>query len=98
MAVDAPRRFADVHGEVGRALDVGDDPQRGHDTAQVAGDRRLQREQLVAALFQLEGLGVDGIVAEDHVLGALEVLAEQDLRGMLDVLGDARRQPGDRVA
>ena len=88
VAVDPPGRLAQVDGEVGRALDLGDDPQRGDDLAEVAGDGRLQGEHRVAALLELDALGVDLVVAEDHVLGALEVLAEQDLRGPRDVLGD----------
>ena len=47
---------------------------------------------LVAPLLELERTGVDLVVGEDHVLGALEVLAEQDsvARGMR--LGDRRGQ------
>ena len=74
VPVDAPGRLADVDGEVGRALDLGDDPQRGDDLAEVAGHRRLQGEHLVAALLELERPGVDLVVGEDHVLGAFEVL------------------------
>ena len=85
VPVDPPGRLADVHGEVGRPLDLGDDPQRGDDLAQVAGHRRLQGEHPVAALLELERPGVDLVVGEDHVLGTLEVLAEQDLGGPRDV-------------
>ena len=90
VAVDPPGRLADVDGQVGRALDLGDDPQRGDDLAQVGGDRRLQGEHAVAALLEADAPGVDLVVGEDHVLGALEVLAEQDLGGPRDVLGDLR--------
>ena len=98
MAVDPPRRLADVHGEVGRSFDLGDDAHRRDDPAEIAGNGRLQGEQLVARLVELERLGVDLVVGEDHQLGALEVLGEEDLRRPRDALGDPGGELGDAVA
>ena len=77
VAVDAPRRLADVAHQVGRALDVGDHLQQGDDLAKVAGHRRLQGEDPVAVLLEVERPGVDLVVALDDVVGALEVAVEQ---------------------
>ena len=38
---------------------------------------------------------VVGVVAEDHVLGALEIALEQDVGDPWDELGDPRRHSGD---
>ena len=92
-AVDAPRRLADVAHQVGRALDLGDHLQQGDDLAQVAGHRRLQGEDPVAALLEVERAGVDLVVALDHVVGALEVAVEQHRGGPRDRLGDRRGEP-----
>ena len=97
VAVDPSRRLADVDGEVGGALDLGDDAHRRDDPAEVAGDRRLQGEQLVARVLELERLGVDLVVGEDHQLGALEVLGEQDLGRPGDRLGHPGGELGDPV-
>ena len=46
-----------------RPLDVGDHLQQGDDLAEVAGNRRLQRQDPVAVLFEVERAGVDLVVA-----------------------------------
>ena len=54
VAVDAPRRLADVAARSAAALDLGDHLQQREHLAQVAGDRRLQREDLDAVLLELD--------------------------------------------
>ena len=98
MAVDPPCRLADVDGEVGGALDLGDDAHRRDHPTEVAGDGRLQGEQLVARLVELERLGVDLVVGKDHQLGALEVLGEEDVGRPRDALGHLGRELGDAFA
>ena len=89
---------ADVDGEVGRALDLGDDPHRRHHLAQVRRHGRLEGEHPVAPLLEGDARGVELVVGDDHLLGAGEVLGQQDLGRPRDVLGDGGRQPGDRLA
>ena len=98
VAVDPSRGLADVDGEIGGAFDLGDDAHRRDDSSKVAGDWRLQGEQLVAGLVELERLGVDLVVGEDHQLGALEVLGEEDLRRPRDALGHPGGELGDALA
>ena len=80
VPVDPSGRLADVDAQVRRALDVGDDLDRRHDGAEVDGDRRLQGDDPEAGLLEFDRLHVVGVVAEDHVLGALEVAARAGCR------------------
>ena len=57
--------------------------QRDH-LAELARHRRLQREDLVAVLLEVERAGVDLVVAADDVVGPLEVAVEQDGGGARD--------------
>jgi hypothetical protein len=57
------RRLADVADEIVGPFDVGDHLEQGNHLTQVAGNRSLQRQDPVAVLFQVEGAGVDLVVA-----------------------------------
>ena len=61
-----------------------------HDLAQVAGHRRLQRQQRVARSSSVRRPRVDLVIAQDHVLGAFEILLEQDVGDPRDQLDDIR--------
>ena len=98
MAVDAAGRLADVDAQVGRAFDVGDDLDRRHDGAQVAGHRRLQGDDAEARLLELQRSGVVGGVTVDHVLGRFEVEVEQHLGRPRDQFGHPGRHAGDADA
>ena len=95
MPVHPSPGLADVDGEVGRALDLGDDAHRRHDLAEVGGDRRLEGQHPVAALLERQAGDVHGVVGDDHLLGAGEVLGQQDVGRPQDVLGDPSGEPGD---
>ncbi len=88
VAIDAPRRLADVAHQVGRSLDVGDHLHQRDHLAKVGGHRRLQREDPVAVLLEVERAGVDLVVTLDDVVGALEVAVEQHRGRSRDQLGD----------
>jgi hypothetical protein len=62
----AQARLGDVHGEVAHALEVGVDLHRGHDGAEVHGHGLMQRQQLEAAVVDLDVELVDGGVAGEH--------------------------------
>ena len=98
VTVDAPSRLADVDAQIGGSLDVGDDLDRRHHRTEIAGNRRLQRDHLEAPLLEVEGTAVVLVVAEDHVVGALEVHREQDLRRTRDQFRDPCRHAGDPAA
>ena len=60
--------LADVDGEVGGALDLGDDPQGGDDLTEVGRDGRLEGQEVVAALLDVDAGGVEIVVGDDHLL------------------------------
>ena len=62
-----------VHALVAHPLDVLDHVQQRGDEAQVAGHRRLEREQRQDALVHLEVAAVDAVVVGDHHAGQLDV-------------------------
>ena len=76
--------------EVAHALDVVVGREQRRDQAQVAGDRRLQRDQVQQALVDVEVAAVDLVVGLDHHAGELDVLVEHRLDS---AVGHARR-PG----
>src|SRR6478735_7614207 len=98
VAPDPPGRLADVGAEVGRPLDLGDHPHQRHDHAQVGGHRRLQGDQPVAALLEIDRAGIDLVVAADQVVGTLEVAVEQDRRRPGDQLRDGGGEVGQLAA
>ena len=63
-----------VHALVAHPLHVLDDVEHGRHEAQVAGHRRLQREQRQHALVHLEVAAVDAVVVGDDHAGQLHVL------------------------
>ena len=95
VAVDPAGCLADVDAQIRRPLDVGDDLDRRHDAAEIPGHRGLQGDHLEAPLLEVEGPLVVFVVAEDHVLGALQIHHQQDLGGTRDQFGDAGRHPGN---
>ena len=68
-AEDAAGALGDVDHEVAGALDLGDHADGGDDAAQVAGHGLLQGELLVAELLELDGQGVERVVALDDAPG-----------------------------
>ncbi len=81
-------QLGDVHALVAHALDVLDHVQQRRDEAQVARDRRLQREQREDALVHLQVASVDAVVVGDHHLRELHVLVVQRLEHAVELLDD----------
>ncbi len=69
--------------------------QRRHQP-QVAGDRRLQRQQREDALVDLQVAAVDAVVVGDHHLRELDVLVLQRLEHAVELLDD-QIEPAERV-
>ena len=98
VAVDATRGLADVAQQIGAALDLGDHLQQRDHLAQLAGHRRLEREDPDALLLEVDAALVDLLVAADEVLGAFQVAVEQHRGGARDQLDDQCSQPRQLVA
>jgi hypothetical protein len=81
VGVPAAGHLRHVPGQVAHPLERRAHPQRGHDDAQVGGDRLLLGEQQDAALVEVALQRVDGEVVRDHRLGEGQVLPEQRLTG-----------------
>ena len=75
----AARRLGDVDGQVADALEIGVDLDRGDDGPQVGGHRLVQREQLEAAVVDLDVQLVERLVAVQHALDELAVAVDQRL-------------------
>ncbi len=60
-------RLGDVDGEIADALEVGVDLDGGDNRPQVGGHRLMQRQQLEAAVVDLDVQVVDRLVADEHV-------------------------------
>ena len=81
-------QLGDVHALVAHALDVLDQVQQRRHQPQVAGHRRLQREQREDALVDLQVAAVDAVVVVDHHLGQLHVLLVERLEHAVELLDD----------
>ena len=81
-------QLRDVHALVAHALDVLHHVQQRGDDAQVAGHRRLEREQREDPLVDLEVAAVDAVVVGDHHLGQLDVLVLDRLERAVERLDD----------
>jgi hypothetical protein len=92
-----PGDLGHVHRQVAHPLELGHHPQRGHHDAEVAGDRRLEREQGERRVLDPLAGPVDLDVGADHPLGGLGVAAEQGGRGSGDGRLDLRADPGEVV-
>ena len=73
-----------------------DHVQQRRDQAQVARDRRLQREQREDALVDLQVAPVDAVVVGDHHLRELDVLVVERLQHAVELLDD-QVQAAERV-
>ena len=62
--------------------------QQRRDEPQVAGHRRLQREQREDALVDLQVAPVDAIVVGDHHLRELDVLVRERLEDAIELFDD----------
>ena len=92
--------LAIVHALVAHALDVLDHVQQRRDEPQVAGDRRLQREQRQDALVDLEVAAVEAVVVGDDHRRQLDVLVLERLEHAVELVDDQverRRAPGPRA-
>ena len=74
-------RLGDVHGQVAHALEVAVDLDRRHDGAQVGRHRLLERQQLEAAVVDLDVELIDVAVAGQHLLEQAEVALDQAADG-----------------
>ena len=66
-------RLGDVDRQIADALEIGVDLDRGHDGPQIGGHRLVERQQLEAAIVQLDVEIVDRLVAGQHGLQRLGV-------------------------
>ena len=78
----------DVHALVAHALHVLDHVQQGRHQAQVAGHRRLERQQRQDALVHLQVAAVDAVVVGDDHRGQLDVAVGDRLQGPVQGLAD----------
>ena len=95
------QHLGDVHALVAHALGVLDHVQQRRDDAQVARDRRLQREQREDPLVDLEVAAVDPVVVGDHDRRELDVAVVERLQRAVERRrrpGRARRAPAPRAA
>ena len=91
-AVETARRLRDVDHQSGRAVDLGDDLRRRHDHPEIAGDWRLESQQLVAPLLE-DGCGqLDLLVDADQIVGRGEVTEKQYVGALRDHPGDLLRE------
>ena len=81
-------QLGDVHALVAHPLDVLDQVQQRGDEPQVAGHRRLQREQREDPLVDLQVAPVDAVVVGDHHLRQLDVLVGERLEHAVELLDD----------
>ena len=105
MIVDAERdeplrRLRDVDGVIADALEIARDLDRADDEAEIARHRLLECEQLERGRFDLELHRVDLLVARDHGVRLVLILAEQRVDGELDerlrLLGHGEQAPIQR--
>jgi len=81
--------LGNVHGEVADALEIGVDPKRRHDGAQIDGDRVEQRQQRKTALVDIYLRVVELAVAGDDLIQRVTISGRQSLkRGAHPPLGD----------
>ena len=78
-------KLGDVHTLIAHALHAADDMQQRGDEPQVAGDRRLRREQREHSLVDLEIATVDPIVVGEHKPDELHVLGPHRLQCALEL-------------
>ena len=82
--------FGDVDRQIADAFEVGVDLDRGDDGAQVDGHRLVQRQQLEAAVVDLDVQLVDRRVADQHLFDERVVAIDQGAHGRpRPVLGEA---------
>ena len=80
------RVLGDVHGLVADPLQVGVDLHGRRDEAQVRGHRLLQRQQLQAAVVDLDLQVVDLLVGADDQLGLVQAALDQGADRAVDAL------------
>ena len=86
----APRRFGDVDGQVADPFEVGVDLHGGDNRAQVRGHRLVQREQLEAAVVDLDVELIDRLIPREDAVHARGVaLDERPHRRADAILGEA---------
>ena len=81
----------DVHGLVADALEVAVDARNRQQKAQVAGHRRVQREQALHAVVDFDLHLVDGVFLGENRLGEALLRLEQPLNRLVD--GSLRETP-----
>ena len=75
------RQLGDVRGVITHPLEIGDDPHRGHQLAEIAGDRLLGRHDQERAILDVVGELVDAGVVGDHLLGQGPIGVQQGQGG-----------------
>ena len=93
-------QLGDVHALVAHALDVLDHVQQRGDEPQVAGHRRLQRQQRQDPLVDLQVAAVDAVVVGDDDRRELDVLVLERLERAVELArrrGRGRRAPAPRA-
>ena len=88
LVADQRQHLGDVHALVAHPLGVLDHVQQRRDGPQVAGHRRLQRQQREDPLVDLEEAAVDAVVVVDHDRGQLDVLVLERLQRAVERVDD----------
>jgi hypothetical protein len=77
------------------ALELGHDPEHGHQEAQVRGHRRLQHQLPVGQVLDLRVEGIDGLVTRRQLLDHIAVAGQEGLGRPGQVPGDHGEQFDD---
>jgi hypothetical protein len=88
---NASSGLANIHHQIGRALDLGADLERGDDLTKFPGHRSLQREDLDASVLEFDRAGIHLVVGHDHRLGRRQVLLQENRRALGNALDHSRR-------
>ena len=86
LLVQFERPLGDVHRQVADPLDVGDDLERGHDEAQIGGDRLAAGEHEEGEFVDLDLVAVDRLIALDHLARRGVVAPQQRVDRPSDLL------------
>src|SRR5262245_37611883 len=95
MLVQSPRGLGDVHHEVGTALQLVGDTERGSDEPEIHAFELTATEQREAFVLDRVPEAVDGVVVVDHTLGRDEVTVYESFGARRDRIRGERRQPHD---